>query len=515
MPLDIERYKDTVRNTCCADRFHQRLAPSSFNLRRPFWEEDPDFDLDYHIQPVTLSEPADEAALQELIGMLMSEGLDLDRPLWRFYIVQNYQGGSALVCRLHHCLADGIALIRVLLSMASTSPDAPPAGLEAEEIGPLDLEQGWLDEILAQLPEGVKGPVRAARGLARAGLQILENPAYVLDGARLGANTAVAVGRLALRWPDPQTMFKGPLSGQKHAAWSAPLPLEEVKEVSRALGATINDVLLTAVAGSLRRYLEYREAAVDGLSIRGIVPVNLRPIEEISGLGNKFGLVFLSLPIGIADPVRRLRALKCSMDDIKDTPEAFAAYGILGFLGAVHPLLQEVAISIFDTKGTAVMTNVPGPRGRLYLAGAPINTVMAWVPQTGRVSLGVSVISYNCQVWVGIASDHDLVPDPERILAGFQDEFAELKARAGVVLEKRKAPTQPMLSRLEEALSALDDLLEENPADAEPPPVAVLLPAAACCQGQTRSGRPCKNPPLPGQEFCRVHIKSAVKAVEV
>jgi WS/DGAT/MGAT family acyltransferase len=326
----------------------------------------------------------------------------------------------------------------------------------------------------------------------------------------------VAAGRLALRWPDPETIFKGPLGVEKRAVWSEPLRLEDVKFIGRAFGATVNDVLLTAFTGALRCYLLTREEPVEGLSLRGIVPFNLRPQGPLKELGNKFGLVFLTLPVGIEDPIHRLRALKCCMDGIKDTPEALATYGILGTLGSLHPWLQEVAISIFDAKGTAVMTNVAGPRQQLYLAGSSINTLMAWVPEAGRVSLGVSIISYNGKVWLGVATDKNLVPDPESFIADFNGEFGEMKHRAEMRMEERRGPIQPMLSLLDEALKSMNEVLGNVHLQAEsahpqaesafsPPPLAL---APACCQGRTRRGLPCKNPPLPGQAFCRVHQKT-------
>jgi WS/DGAT/MGAT family acyltransferase len=296
----------------------------------------------------------------------------------------------------------------------------------------------------------------------------------------LGTKTAAAAGRLALRWPDPETIFKGQLGSEKRAVWSEPLRLEEVKMVSRAYGATVNDVLLTAVTGALRCYLQSRQEPVEGLSLRGIVPVNLRPEGSLRDLGNKFGLVFLTLPIGIEDPIQRLRALKCCMDSIKDTPEALATYGILGTLGSMQSWLQDVAISIFDAKGTAVMTNVAGPRQPLYLAGAPINTLMAWVPQSGRVSLGVSIISYNGKVWLGIATDKNLVPDPESFIADFETGFGEMKHRAASRMAERRAPFQPMLSMLDEALNSMDELL----ASAQPQ-AASARPQAASAQPPT------------------------------
>jgi WS/DGAT/MGAT family acyltransferase len=253
-------------------------------------------------------------------------------------------------------------------------------------------------------------------------------------------------------------------------------------------------VLLAAVAGALGRYLDYWEEPVDGVKIRAVVPVNLRPLDDSVELGNRFGLVFCALPIGEADPIQRLRAVKWSIDEIKATPEAIASYGILGVLGAAPNWLQQVGVAIFDAKGSAVMTNVPGPRQPLSVIGVPLNTVMAWVPQAGRVSLGVSIISYNGNVFLGIASDERQVPDPGRVIAYFSAEFEDMRARAEQGLSKRRASIQAMLDSLDESLNVLDEVYQ-----------ASVLPAT--CQAQTRAGAPCKNRPLPGKRFCRVHDK--------
>ncbi len=163
------------------------------------------------------------------------------------------------------------------------------------------------------------------------------------------------------------------------------------------------------------------------LNFRAVIPFNLRKPSRRIELGNKFGLVFLSLPIGIADPVDRLRELKQRMDALKDTAEPIVTFGILGLIGMLPNRLEDVVVEIFGKKGTLVMTNVPGPREQLYLAGAPIGEMMFWVPQSGRLGLGISILSYNNQVMIGVASDSSLVPDPEIIVAGFQEELEALK----------------------------------------------------------------------------------------
>ena len=450
-PLELERLKELVQDSLLRfTRFRQRLAPSLIPLRRPAWEEDPDFDLDAHIELVDFEQPVDDALLQDLLSVAMSTPLNYSRPLWKFYLVERYGSGSALIARLHHCLADGISLMQVLLSMTSETPDGPPGArslLDAmAKTGNADLLQNRRLQLRDLFAEGRKA---------------LTQPGYARQRFWQGVDLAAAVGTLAVRLPDPPTLFKGALRVEKRCAWSNPLLLEEAKQTGKAFGATINDLLISCTAGALGQYLEKRAAAADDLDIRGLIPINLRPIELDQNLGNKFGMLFLTLPVGVADPVERLQRVKQNMNELKASSEPLATYGVISLMGAVPGWTEEIAVSFFDSKGTAVLTNVPGPRSRRYMAGVPIDMLMAWVPQSGRIALGISIISYNGKVWLGVATDEGRVPDPETIVAFFEAEFELIKARAA---EQRSAPPaglQDLLDRLDDAIAAVDELLDQ------------------------------------------------------
>jgi len=230
--------------------------------------------------------------------------------------------------------------------------------------------------------------------------------------------------------PDPDTLFKGPLGVQKRVAWSNNVPLADVKTVTKAFDAKVNDIMLSAVAGGLRDYLLEREADLRDLEIRAVIPVDLRAPDKGIELGNAFGLVFLSLPLSIADPVKRLRETKKRMDAIKQSIEAVAFYSLLNVFGVTPRQVEEQALNIFASRATAVMTNVRGPGQALYMAGSKIENIMGWVPQAGRLGLGVSIFSYDGKVSVGVITDAGLVPDPERVTAGFRARFDELLALA-------------------------------------------------------------------------------------
>lgn len=434
-PLDFERFRTVLEQRfLCFERFRQRVVEPRLGLGSPRWELDPQFDISNHIHHIALPSPGDQQALQALVSDLMSTPLDYTKPLWQFHLVEGYQAGTVWIGRLHHCIGDGIGLMRVLLSMSDDRPDAvwqPPVEDEEEK---QPSRSPW---------RIVTGPASAAIGATRrvtgalvgGGIDLMSNPSQALEYARLGTETTMALGRLLLLPPDPKTIYKGPLGVPKRAAWSEAIPLPMVKEIGRATGATVNDVLLSAVAGALRRYAQDREQAVDGVNVRGVIPVNLRRDTGKIELGNRFGLVFLSLPLGLDDPLERLFELKRRMDSLKDSQEAVVAFGILNAIGMAPSEIENIVVNIFGAKATAVMTNVPGPRLQIYFAGAPVRQMMFWVPQSGHLGLGVSIFSYNNQVSLGVATDQALLPDPDTIVRYYRDEIDQLYALTQQVAE--------------------------------------------------------------------------------
>jgi WS/DGAT/MGAT family acyltransferase len=321
---------------------------------------------------------------------------------------------------LHHCIADGIALVRVLLDLTDDGP-ANGSGEENSDT-PGESESNQIRSDDGDMST-VSTPAQITESFVKQGVEFLSDPEKVRESAKLGVESSKALAHLLLLTPDPETSFKGELGVRKRCSWSKPIPLARIKEVGQIAGGTVNDVLLSTVAGAFGRYLRRKGEAIGGLDFRAVVPVNLRPLDEELTLGNSFGIVFLSLPIGIDDPIERLHELKRRMDAIKGTPEAIVSFGILTAIGIASPEIEDIVVNIFGKKGTAVMTNVPGPREVRYLAGKPIRGIMAWVPQSGRLGLGVSIISYAGDVLVGIATDAGLTPDPENIVQAVHDEF--------------------------------------------------------------------------------------------
>jgi diacylglycerol O-acyltransferase / wax synthase len=237
---------------------------------------------------------------------------------------------------------------------------------------------------------------------------------------------AAALGKALFAGSDADTVLKGELSVAERVAWSPPMPLEDVKAVGRATGTTVNDVLLTAVAGALRTYLEGRDSLVEEL--HAFVPFNLRPLEEPlpRELGNRFGLVLLPIPIGIEDGRERLDEVHRRMAEIKDSPEGAVGYGLLGALGLTPTQVEQRLLDLFSASGSAVITNVPGPQERVYFAGTPVSGVLVWAPTSGSVSMSISIFSYVGEVTVGVMSDRGLVPDPGEVVGHFEREVKAL-----------------------------------------------------------------------------------------
>jgi WS/DGAT/MGAT family acyltransferase len=419
---DFERFRKTLEvRLLSLDRFTMRVVEPMLPVGTPHWEADPNFDLDTHVHRVALPAPGDMRELQRFISDLASTPLDFSKPLWNIHLVENVEGGAAMVLRLHHCIGDGTAMNAVMFRLMDMAREAPIGEVQ----GP-PTEAPERHDFLSTAFKPVRSIGRAIRQLAHEGSESLRNPSRIVEGAGAAAEAASIVGRVLLMPPDAETPFKGPLGVQKRVAWSNNIPLADVKTVTKALGTKVNDVMLAAVAGALRDYLIERESDVSDLEIRAVIPVDLRPPQKGIELGNAFGLVFLALPLKIADPVERLRETKKRMDAIKASIEAFTFYSLLGIFGVTPRQVEEQGLSIFGSRATAVVTNVRGPGQALYIAGSKIENIMGWVPQAGHLGLGVSIFSYDGKVSVGVITDAGLVPDPERITEGVRTRFDEL-----------------------------------------------------------------------------------------
>ncbi|MET0808248.1 MAG: wax ester/triacylglycerol synthase family O-acyltransferase [Pseudoxanthomonas sp.] len=421
-PMSIQRLREVIlKRFLDYPRFRQKAVDTPAGAS---WVEDENFDLDLHVRltalPGRVDRKSEKKAFERFVSQLASSPLDKSKPLWQFHLIEKYGAGSAVVARIHHCYADGMALVQVMLSMTDT------ARKPAKDS---DLRAAWLKSDGANVERriGAIGRYMKIGGkVLGKGMDMYHHPSLAKVLAREGGE----IGRellAALALPDePPTLLRGTLGVSKRVAWAEPLDLDEVKAVGRACDCTVNDVLMATAAGALRSYMLERGENLDGVTLRATVPVNLRPLEHAKKLGNHFGLVFLELPVGEDNPIRRVERVARCMTDLKNSRQAVVTFGLLAALGMAPAAVQGMALDLFSRKATAVATNVPGPQQPLYMGGSAMREMMFWVPQTGSVGIGISILSYNNRVHFGLISDAKLVPDPDAVIQRFGPEFEKL-----------------------------------------------------------------------------------------
>ena len=420
-------------------RFTQRVVEDAAGAT---WVRDSRFDIRKQVVVEKLARKPkgqEQHALQDRMAELAVMPLDKSRPLWQFHLVENYQGGSAMMVRIHHCIADGIALISVTQSLVDGGVAPPVRKASAPRRNGLEGAQDWVEHSLIDpfTKFAVKALGAAGEGAAKS-FDILSDPVKgvehgvergvhgTVDLARLAFKVASDTTALVLMPDDSSTRLKGIPGKTKRVAWCQPIPLAEVKAVSKALNCSINDVLMSCVAGAIAQYLQSHGDAVKGKEIRAMVPVNLRPLDQAYKLGNQFGLAPVVLPIGIDNPIERVYEVRRRMSQLKGSMQPLLAFGMLAVAGLLIKPAQDAMLNLFSRKTTAVMTNVPGPREKLKFLGSTLEQSLFWVPQSGTVGLGVSILSYGGGVQFGVMTDATLCPDPQAIIDGFEPEFAKL-----------------------------------------------------------------------------------------
>ena len=372
---------------------HPRLRQVIAGTR---WVEAPHFDLDAHVRRVALPSPGAFPELAGYIGDLAGRPLDMGRPLWESHVIEGPGEGGALVTRFHHALGDGQAMVKMLLTLTDTT------------------RGGWRRPYAA--------PHTSRRRVAR-------RPAGGRDLATLARTAVGAAGtlaRLTLLDPDRVTSLRGELTLLKRVAWSEPVPLAAVKNVARSTGTTVNDVVVSCIAGAIGAHLRGRGQDTRGLRIRAMVPVNLRAAADVEMKGNRFSLVYLDLPVGVTDSRERLMRVRLEMDRIKRSLEPAVGWLLVQGLGFLPSQLEQVTSTFYANKASLVLTNVIGPRERVYIAGSPIRQMTFWEPESGGLGVGVSIYSYAGEITIGAIADRSLVGDPREITDGAVADFAAL-----------------------------------------------------------------------------------------
>ena len=419
-------------------RFRSRVVT---DLTGSYWQEQ-EVNLADHVIHTRLPSNKDNGSnkpqLQALVGKLSQQRLDADKPLWQMHLVDNCRGADgklrqALIIRIHHCIADGVALVGVFMSMFDKSPDevheAPTPRAAAATTAAAE-ENPWEQIMLPVTAASIKAIDMSSTMLVKSmGMMsdLDKLPGQLSTLGQTAGQLALDAVKLTTMNEDTHTRLKGKPNGKKHVSWSEPLPLAEVKAIGKVYGCSINDVLMASVAGALRAYLHAKgDTVAHDCDVRVMVPVNLRKPSRRQKLGNAFGLVPLVLPVGLEDPVARLFEVRHRMNELKGSYTALVAMSVLGVLGATPKQVQTEIQNYFTRKATAVMSNVPGPQAPLFIAGSQLDQCMFWVPQSGDIGIGVSILSYNGGVQFGIVTDDALVQDPDNIINRFAPEFEKL-----------------------------------------------------------------------------------------
>ena len=435
----VPAYEDVVRTVGerlhLVPRYRQRLAFVPLQQGRPVWVDDPQFRLPFHIRHTALPKPGSDAQLRRLAGRVFSQALDRGRPLWELWLIDGLSGGRfALVSKTHHALVDGISGVDIASIIFDSSPDPQPVAPPPRPWLPRPMPTAA--QLLADaLLERATVPGEAVRGITS-----------LVQGQRefLGrAGTALA-GLGALAWaglePAPRSPFNVPI-GPHRRFTAVDASLGEFRVLKNALGATINDLILTAVAGALGSYMRRHEFDTDEVVLKALVPVSVREPSERGALGNRVAAMWAPLPVGIDDPVERLAVIAEAMAGMKRSGRAVGAQTLVELSGFASPTLVALAARLQARQRlfNVVVTNVPGPQFPLYLLGRHMRAIYPLVPLAANTALGIAVMSYDGALDFGLNADYDALPDLELLADDLRDAIAAL-VNAGVAMPPAPVP---------------------------------------------------------------------------
>jgi diacylglycerol O-acyltransferase / wax synthase len=407
-------------------RYRQKLAFPPLETGRPFWVDDPAFNLDYHVRHTALPKPGSDDQLRQLLGRIFSQRLDRSKPLWEIWIVQGLEGGRfALISKTHHALVDGISGVDIATVLFDLSP--VPAEPEADQERWTPAPEPSDVELVA---EGVAGLIRTPFGLAGRALGALQHPGETIDRVREAAEGLGEVVWAGMN-PAPDVPLNVPIGPHRRVRW-AQSRLADFKEIKNSLGGTVNDAVLAVVAGALRRWLHDRGVRTEGKELRALVPVSIRSEDERGSLGNRIAAMRGPLPVYVDDPVERLRVVQHGMGELKESKQALGAEVIAGLTDFAPPtLLAQASRLNFSTRlFNLIVTNVPGPQFPLYLLGREMKEIVpiAFLPENH--ALAIAIMSYNGGIDFGLLADYDAMPDLDAFADHLEESLAELLASA-------------------------------------------------------------------------------------
>lgn len=425
--LDIERIRAHVASGLdCIPRHRQRLAFIPLE-RHPVWVDDHCFNLDYHVRHTALPPPGTLRQLKRLVGRIMSQKLDLSKPLWELWLVEGLEGGRfAMVNKMHHCMVDGISAVNVLSAFFSPDPAEPPRQPSAWRPRPAPSAMELTREGLRRR---AGAPLALARGIAGA----LGHPGEAIRAIRDIAEGAVEAVAGKVRPASRTPLNVVEVGPHRRVDWVR-FDLEEVKAVKNRLGGKVNDVVLATVAGAMRRYFRKHRTAVSGLDFRVVVPINTRPASAVGTLGNRVVPTLARLPLEMRDAEDRLQAIAHTTQALKRSKQIGAIEwfeDVSNWIDAA-PVAELVRRMTRWWAGNLIVTDVPGPPVPLYCLGARLLEGYPFVPMMANQALGIALLSYAGGLYWGFNADWDAIGDLHDLIGCFTAEFAELKKVAGV-----------------------------------------------------------------------------------
>jgi diacylglycerol O-acyltransferase len=443
-PPDYREFLDHVEARLhLVPRFRQKLAFPPFQAGRAVWIDDPRLNLEYHVRHSSLPAPGGEEQLQLLIGRIFSQQLDRSKPLWEMWLVQGLEGNRfALISKTHHALVDGISGVDLATVLFDANP--VPAGI-TPPIRPWDPKPEPSDADL--LVRSIEGLPRLPLRLARRALHVARNPRESVSEA-LEAAEGVGGVLWELLNPAPKLPLNQEIGPHRRFRW-VHAQFSDFKRVKDAFGGTVNDVVLAVTAGALRRWLTGRGIKVQGLELRGLVPVSLRTEEERGMLGNRLAVFRAPLPVYAADPLERLRIVREEMSKIKQSKQVMGARAIVAFNDFAPPtVLAQASRLNFSTRlFNVIVTNVPGPQFPLYVLGRELETVapVAFLPD--KHTLAVAIFSYNGKMSFGLLGDFDALEDIDAVAEGIRSSLKELVDAAKERPEGRRRKRAPAAAK--------------------------------------------------------------------
>ncbi|MFN2617366.1 MAG: wax ester/triacylglycerol synthase family O-acyltransferase [Thermoleophilaceae bacterium] len=427
-----ELLADIERRLHLVPRYRQRLATVPFGQGRPVWVDDPSLNLRYHVRSTALAPPGSEEQLKALAGRVFSQRLDRDKPLWEIWLAEGLEGDRfALLSKTHHALVDGVSGVDIvtILFDASPEPAAPPDPGEPWVPRPLPSGAQLLGEALLERATVPGEAVRTARAVLRAPRRAVGT----LRGAAAGIGAMAGTGLRSAR----RTPYNAAIGSHRRFTWVR-TNLADVKSIKNELGGTVNDVVLSTVAGALGRHLRRRGEETDGLELRAMVPVSVRTDLERGALGNRVAAMMAPLPVWCQEPVARLELVKERMNQLKAGSQAVGAEVLTQIGGFAPPTILGQAARLMTRRlvFNLVVTNVPGPQFPLYLQGREMLDPMPMVPLAANQGLGIALMSYNGRINFGLVGDYDLLWDLDDLARDLRESLAELAAEAGVRLSE-------------------------------------------------------------------------------